>query len=133
MRSAVVAAIVAAVIAAGTATGVTLAVGAHGPRGLQGPPGLRGVAGTFAPSKVTRVQGPEVSVVPDSSQEAVAYCAPPAVAVGGGGYGNVADLILSAPIKTSAHTYPVGWAVYLFNHTSRMVTNARAYAVCAAP
>jgi len=97
-------------------------------RGQQGAPGPAGAAGSFDPTKVSRVVGGSITINPGQTNAAAANCPAGSVLIGGGGSAGIAGLDISAP----AGSPPVQWLVATSDNTSVPVT-LQAYAICAAP
>ncbi len=105
--------------------------GAAGPAGPAGPTGAPGVAGGFDLSKLNRVVGPEVTILPGELGSALAAC-PPGQKVTGGGFSTLGfqETVFASAPSIDGTT----WVVFLDN-TAATVTNltGSAYALCVAP
>ncbi len=100
-------------------------VGLSGPPGVPGAQGAPGERGGFDPSKLTRVTGPSVYVLPDEVETATAQCPAGHRATGGGYFSSITHPAGNIPGFAS-------WAVIVSNGTSIGI-EVNAYVVCAAP
>lgn len=99
-------------------------VGVTGPPGVPGVPGAPGERGGFDPSKLTRVTGPSVYVLPGEVASADAHCPAGQRATGGGYFSSITHPGGNIPGFAS-------WSVIVSNDTSIGI-EVNAYVVCAA-
>jgi hypothetical protein len=101
----------------------------HGRTGAAGPAGANG---TFEPSKLSRVQGADVTVPGQSFQLATVTCPAGQSAIAGGGDSQGVGITASVPVVAGGVGAPTGWAINVFNYLTAPVT-IHAFAVCASP